>query len=294
MSDPEDTESQDETEETEETGLQEGDFIEVEYTATAGEDDDGQVIDTTSEETAVEEGMDTDNRSFGPRVIQLGEQHLFEAVEKEITGEEVGYSDNVVVDPEDAFGEHDPEEVETISKDRIDEDDRYPGAQVTVDGRQGYIETIIGGRARVDFNHPLAGKEVTYEFEVTDEIEDRLKQIEGVIELKAGADVEVSEGTETKEVEEETEEGETEVTEEELDTIYIEAPQELSMNQNWIMMKSQITDEIMHDFDADRVVVRETHDHSEMHGGMAGMGGLGMEELQDMDEEEIEELAEDL
>ncbi|MDY6779476.1 MAG: peptidylprolyl isomerase, partial [Halobacteria archaeon] len=234
-------------------------------TARVGEGDDERVIDTTDEETAADEGVDTSEREFGPRTIVLGEGHIFEQVEDDIVGEEVGYSNTVVVPAEEAFGEYDPEDVETVSAKKIDEDDRRPGAQVQVDGRQGYVETIIGGRARVDFNHPLAGDDVTYDFEVVDEIEDTVERAEGYIELQTDAEVDVSLGTETRtetrvegEGDEDDEDAEEVEEEVEVDTLYIEAPQELSMNQQWVMMKSQIVHELMHDFDVERVVVRET------------------------------------
>ena len=44
-------------------------------------------------------------------------------------------------------------ETRTISSEKIPEDYRYPGAYVEVDGEYGMIESIIGGRARVDFGH---------------------------------------------------------------------------------------------------------------------------------------------
>jgi len=87
---------------------------------------------------------------------------------------------------EDAFGEYDPDEVETVKADKIPEDSRYPGAQVQIDNRQGYLETIIGGRARVDFNHPLAGEDLEYEYEILEAIEDREQQAAGMLGMYPG------------------------------------------------------------------------------------------------------------
>ncbi|MDY7080919.1 MAG: FKBP-type peptidyl-prolyl cis-trans isomerase [Halobacteria archaeon] len=288
-------------------GIQEGDFIKLEYTARTGVDDEVEerVIYTTYEDVAEESEMDTEGREFGPRTIILGEDFLFDVVEEDIIGNDVGYSNTIVVPAEEAFGEHDPDDVETVSAKKIPEDDRYPGAEVEINGRQGYLETIIGGRARVDFNHPLAGDDVTYEFEVVDVVDDRIEQVQGLIDLYTGADVEISEGTETKTTVEENDEGEEEEVEEEVETIYIEIPPQMAMNQNWAFMKQQITDDIMHRFDIERVVIRETFDHDDMHGPGMGMGmgaGAGgdvdLEDLDadelDMDEEELEEVVEQI
>lgn len=163
---------------------------------------------------------------------------------------------------------------------------------MSVEGQQGYVETIIGGRARVDFNHPLAGQDIRYEFEVVDAVEGRLEQAESLVGVYAGAEVEVTEGTETKtesRVEEDDDGEEREVEEEvEVDVLYIEAPSRLSMNQNWVMMKGQIAHDLMHRFDVDRVVLRETYDDEAFHGG----GGMEDLDLGDVDEEELEEIIE--
>ena len=287
----------------EEPGIQEGDYVLLEYTATTvpGDEDEERLVDTTSEERAAEEGIDTEEQEFGPRTVEVGGGQLFDEVEDGLVGKEVGDTGEVVVPAENAFGEHDLDDVETVSAKKIDEDDRYPGAQVNLDGRQGYVETIIGGRARVDFNHPLAGEDVQYDFEIVDVVEDEEEQAASVIEMYAGADVDVEIGTVTEtetRIEEDDEGNEEEIQEEvEKRVLYIEATPEMSMNQQWLFSKQQVADELMHDFDLDRVVVRETFDHDDVHGGMGMpgmMGGMGAEDIEDLDEEDIEELAEEV
>jgi FKBP-type peptidyl-prolyl cis-trans isomerase SlyD len=302
----EEVDTEAETEETTEEveGIQEGDYVLLDYTATTvpeEDEDEERLVDTTSEDRAAEEGIDTEEQEFGPRTVEVGGGRLFEEVEDALVGKEVGGTGEVTVSAEDAFGEHDPDDVETVSAKKIDEDDRYPGAQVSLDGRQGYVETIIGGRARVDFNHPLAGEDVVYNFEIVDVVDDEEEQAASVIEMYAGTDVdvEIDTVTETETRVEEDDEGEEEEIEEEVEkrVLYIEATPEMSMNQQWLFSKQQIADELMHDFDLDRVVVRETFDHDDVHGGMGMpgmMGGMGGEDLEDLDEEEIEEVAEEI
>ncbi|MFP8952313.1 FKBP-type peptidyl-prolyl cis-trans isomerase [Natrialbaceae archaeon A-arb3/5] len=254
-------------------GLQAGDFVEIEYTAYTVEDD--QLVDTTDPEVAEEEGVDDQGQEFKPRTIVLGEGHIFEDVEEGVIGSEAGDSGTVTIDAADAFGEYDPDDVETVSAEKIDEDDRYPGANVQVDGQQGYISTIIGGRARVDFNHPLAGEDVEYEYEIVDVVEDREQQAGGLFEMYLGQEPEL--WIETDEVEEESAvepdeddedaepEFETEVVEKE--TLYLEATPQMTMNQQWMMGKQQIAQDIIDKLGVDRVIVQEVID---------GMGGMGM------------------
>ncbi|MFC4549604.1 MULTISPECIES: FKBP-type peptidyl-prolyl cis-trans isomerase [Halorussus] len=268
-----------ETEEAEDEandGLQSGDFVRLDYTARTVED--GNIVDTTDPEVAEEEGLDEEGREFEPRVIVLGQGHIFQSVEDDIIGGEVGDSDTVTIPAEEAFGEYNQEEVRTVSADKLPEDERYPGAHVNVDGEHGHVETIIGGRARVDFNHPLAGEDIEYDYEVEGVVEDPEEQAKGLISMYLDADLEM--WIQTDEVEEETvvesdeddEDGEPETETEtvEKETLYIESTPQLAMNQQWMFQKQQIAQQVMDQLDLDRVIVQETIEG----GGMPGMGGM--------------------
>jgi len=280
----------DEAESEEQTGFQNGDFIELDYTARTVEG--GQLVDTTDPEVAEEEGVGEDEE-FAPRTIVLGEGHVFGAVEADIVGSEVGDSGTVTVSADEAFGEFDDDEVRTVSADKIPEDDRYPGAHVDIEGQHGHVETIIGGRARVDFNHPLAGEDIEYEWEALDEVTDRTERASALLEVFLEMDLDVwfetdtveeeqlvesddeseasDEGSEGGEAaEDEESEPEYETVEVEKETLYIEATPQLTMNQQWMMGKQQIAQQLTDLLDIDRIIVQE-----ELGGGMGMMGGMG-------------------
>jgi FKBP-type peptidyl-prolyl cis-trans isomerase SlyD len=331
--DPEETES-DTAEEAEETtdaeaedetdGLQEGDFIELDYTARTVED--GMIVDTTYQDVAEEEGIDDDEHTFEPRTLVLGEGFIFEQVEDDIIGTEVGASGTVQIPAPDAFGEVDEEQIRAIKADRIEEDNRYPGAQVQIDGEQGRVETIVGGRARVNFNHPLAGEDIEYEYEVVGTVDDDPEKARALFRMYLDMDLEM--WIETDEVEEERlvepdedeeaeaddedededeepPEPETEVVEVEKETLYIEANPQLTMNQQWMFQKQQICQQVLDLLGLDRVLIQEIIDGQGMGmmggmgGMMSGMGGAGEEEIEealedsDVDAEEIVEEIED-
>jgi FKBP-type peptidyl-prolyl cis-trans isomerase SlyD len=267
------------------TGIQDGDFVKLSYTARTVED--GTLVDTTDAEVAEEEGVDDQDQEFKPRTIVVGEGHIFDAVEDDMTGKEVGDEGSVVVPAEEAFGEYDNEQVRTVSADKIDDDDKYPGAHVQIDGEEGHIETIIGGRARVDFNHPLAGENVEYEYAITDVVEDREAKATAMFDLYLGEELEVWFQTDTVEEEQlvESEDDEDEDAEPEFETVevekeslYVESTPQLAMNQQWMFSKQQIAEDLMEKLDVDRMVVQETIDGSGgmgMPGMMGGMGGMG-------------------
>ncbi|PSQ10923.1 peptidylprolyl isomerase [Halobacteriales archaeon QS_5_70_15] len=279
------------------TGLQNGDFVRLEYTARTVEG--GQLVDTTDPEVAEEEGVE-DQGTFEPRVIVLGSGHLFEAVEEDIVGKEAGDSGSVTVPAGEAFGEYDESEVETVSASKIDEDDRYPGARIQVDGRQGVLETIVGGRARVDFNHPLAGEDIEYDYGIVGVVDDQLERAEGLLNMFLDMDLEMR--IEDEEVEEtrveqpdpDEEDAEPETVTETVEkrTLYVEATPQLSMNQQWLFQKQQIAQEIIDKTGIDRIVVEEVLDGTGgVMGGMGGAGGAGGAGGGDVDMEEALEEA---
>ncbi|ELY43508.1 FKBP-type peptidyl-prolyl cis-trans isomerase [Natronorubrum sulfidifaciens] len=287
-------------------GLQNGDFVEIDYTAYTADGD--QLVDTTDPDVAEEEGVDDQGQEFKPRTIVLGEGHIFDGVEEALVGSEVGDSGTVTIPAEEAFGEYDADNVQTVSADKIDEDDRYPGANVQIDGQQGYISTIIGGRARVDFNHPLAGEDVEYEYEILDEVDDREQQAAGLFEMYLGMEPDL--WIETDEVEEEVPvesddddedaepEFETETVEKE--TVYLEATPQMTMNQQWMIGKQQIGQDIIDKIGVDRVIVQEVIDGmggmgmGGMMGGMGGMGGGDIEEALEDADVDADEIVEEL
>ncbi|MFC7227143.1 peptidylprolyl isomerase [Salinirubellus salinus] len=306
----EETEAETEATETEaeeeSTGLQEGDFIRLAYTARTVEG--GQLVDTTDPDVAEEEGVG-DQGTFEPRVIVLGSGHLFESVEEAVIGKEAGESGSVSIPAAEAFGEYDESQVETVAANKIEEDDRYPGARIQIDGRQGTLETIIGGRARVDFNHPLAGEDIEYDFEVVEVVDDQLERAEGLLNMFLDMDLEMRiqddevEETSVEQPDEDDEDAEPETVTETVEkrTLYVEATPQLSMNQQWMFQKQQIAQEIIDKTDIDRIVVEEVLDGGGMMGGMGGMmGGMGgggeadIEEALEEADIDADEIAEDL
>ncbi|MDQ2053303.1 MULTISPECIES: peptidylprolyl isomerase [Halobellus] len=291
-----------------EDAIQDGDFVRLAYTLRTT--DDGRVVDTTDQETAEEAEIDTDEYEFEPRVIVVGAGHVFESVDEALIGAEVGDTGTVDIAAAEAFGEYDDDEVRTVSANKIDEESRYPGAQVQIDGEQGQIVTIVSGRARVDFNHPLAGEDLEYDYEVLDVVDDREEQAASMLEMYLQEAPEVWIETDTVEEEQVVEsdeddedaDPETETVEVEKETLYIEATPQMTMNQQWLFSKQQIAQDVMDRLDLDRVIVQETIDGmGGMMGGLGGMmggaGGAAPEDIEEAIEDvdvDADELADEL
>ena len=303
--------SEDVSEETPDDAVDDGDFVRLAYTLRTA---DGEVVDTTDAEVAEDAEIDTDEYDFEPRVIVIGAGHVFESVDEALIGQAVGDTGSVDVAAAEAFGEYDDDEVQTVSANKIDEENRYPGAQVQIEGDQGRIITVVSGRARVDFNHPLAGEDLEYEYEVLDLVDDREEQAASMLEMYLQEAPEVWIETDTVEEEQVVEiddedddevETELEVVESEQETLYIEATPQMSMNQQWMFSKQQIAQDVMDRLDLDRVIVQETIDGSGgmmgglggMMGGAGGPGGAAPEDIEEAIEDvdvDADELAEEL
>ncbi|AEA46112.1 peptidylprolyl isomerase FKBP-type [Archaeoglobus veneficus SNP6] len=164
-----------------------GDFIKVSYTAKL---EDGTVIDTTDEEVAKEYGIYNENAKYGDITIVVGEGHVVKGLDEELVGKDVGFKGEIVVPPEKAFGEYDPENKEVVSVKRFKERPQ-PGQRVRIGDKVGTVERVIGRRAIIDYNHPLAGKTLIFDVEVKELIEDDAEKIKALFFINTGVDVEV-------------------------------------------------------------------------------------------------------
>jgi FKBP-type peptidyl-prolyl cis-trans isomerases 2 len=262
---------------SDETSIAADDFIRLAYTMRTTED--GRVVDTTDVEVAEEADIDVEEFDIEPRVIVVDGGYVFEAVEQELIGAAPGATGEVTIPAADAFGAYDEAQVRTISASKIDEDDRYPGAQVQIDGQQGRIITIIGGRARIDFNHPLAGEDLEYTYEILERVEDPVEQAASMLSLYLQTVPEMWIATDT--VTETTEDAEEETVEKE--SLYIEATPQMTLNQQWLFSKHQIADDIISRIGVDRIVVQEVIEgYADLMGDLSDVDMEGVAEVEEM------------
>ena len=162
------------------------DFIEVEYTGRLK--DDNSVFDTTDSETAKKSGLESENASYGPVIVCVGEGHLIKGIDKAIVGKEEGKEYKFEFPPEEAFGKKDSKLIQLIptGKFRQNKIQPVPGLQINIDGLVGTVKTVSGGRTLVDFNHPLAGKEVLYSLKIKKIVDDDREKLLAFLKLNLG------------------------------------------------------------------------------------------------------------
>lgn len=157
-------------------GIKKHDFIEIEYTGKLK--DSGDVFDTTKIEVAKANNLPTEKAEFGSRNICVGENQMLRGLEAELIGKEPGtYTINLSA--ENAFGKKDAKLLKLIPLKVFTKENimPMPGLQVSIDGVNGTIRTVTGGRTLVDFNHPLSGKNITYEVEIKKVLTDKKEKL---------------------------------------------------------------------------------------------------------------------
>jgi len=133
---------------------------------------EGRIFDTTSAEEAKANGILEEKRNYGPLTIITGEKELLSLVEAELEKMKVGEKRIVKLGPKDAFGERDARLIRVVPL-RVFHDQKMnpiPGLIIRAGNAVGKVQSVSGGRVRVDFNHPLAGRELEYGIKVEKEI----------------------------------------------------------------------------------------------------------------------------
>ena len=169
--------------------MEDGAIIHVDYDLFSGET--GDLIETTREEIAKDYEMYQEGRNYSPMVCVVGSGNLIPGFETALKEAKVGKEVDVEIAPADAYGEKDSSLVETISIDKLrravqDPNSLYLGAPVNINGRQGYLSYLAAGRARIDYNHPMAGKTLKYVFTVVKEVKGKEDKVLGLLESNSG------------------------------------------------------------------------------------------------------------
>ncbi len=164
--------------------IAEGDFILADYIARIA-DDRRTIFDLTDEETAKKENLWNEKEDYNPQLIVVGKGFMLKGIEDELIGMKVDESKTILLQPEDAFGKREGKLIESMTVRRVQKIVKSGkvelGARVRIGNRIGTIIRMAGGRAWVDFNHPLAGKPIEYELHVKEILQEKEKKILSLI-----------------------------------------------------------------------------------------------------------------
>ncbi|MCA1245296.1 peptidylprolyl isomerase [Massilia oculi] len=103
-----------------------------------------------------------------------GYENTLPKIEEELDGKETGYASTIQVEPEDAFGDYDPELVKVEDRKRLPEPlevgMQFEGVADGADDEPTIftVTDIADDKVVLDGNHPLAGMALRFELSVID------------------------------------------------------------------------------------------------------------------------------
>jgi FKBP-type peptidyl-prolyl cis-trans isomerase 2 len=157
--------------------IQKNDFVEIEFVGKIK--DNNEVFDTNSKAEIEKRKL---NFEAKPYVICVGKSMSIKGLDRDIEGKEVGKEYSVEIKPEEAFGKRNPKMVRMIPLKFFIEQKIMPqkGMQLNLDGMVVKVISISGGRVLVDFNNPLAGKVVLYDYKIIRKLEDEKDKVDAL------------------------------------------------------------------------------------------------------------------
>jgi FKBP-type peptidyl-prolyl cis-trans isomerase SlpA len=119
---------------------------------------DGEVIDSTFNDE--------------PATFTVGDGNLLIGFEESMIGLRAGAKEVFTIAPEKGFGQHNPSNIQVITRDQFADDIQlevglvlsFADAQNTE--LPGVVSEFDDDNVTVDFNHPLAGKDVLFEVDI--------------------------------------------------------------------------------------------------------------------------------
>ncbi|NOX71110.1 MAG: peptidylprolyl isomerase [Candidatus Micrarchaeota archaeon] len=162
--------------------MNDGDFVKIEFVGKVKAT--GEIFDLTDENLAKNENIYDAKKKYGPVLIIVGKNMVIPGVEKQIKGMKVGEEKEFTVKPKDAFGDRDFKKIKIVSYSKFKKNkvEPVPGLYVDIDGKEAKVQSVSGGRVRIDFNHPLAGKELSYRLKIVEKIDDTESKCRGIVE----------------------------------------------------------------------------------------------------------------
>lgn len=121
---------------------------------------------------ALENGVEIDNTRGreAPVSLVIGDGNLLEGFEKALFGLRAGDRRTVHLPPEEAFGNWNPENVQRFDTVKFEQRPEI-GQMIEFEDKAkaslfGVVRAVDDDVTEVDFNHPLAGKNISFEVEI--------------------------------------------------------------------------------------------------------------------------------
>lgn len=158
--------------------VKKSDFVELKFTGLV----DGKVFDSN----IIEDLKQIDDKAVPEKtIIIIGQGMVVKGLDSQLEGKELNKNYTVSINPEEAFGHRRAELVRIIPLKVFHQQkiNPQPGTSFVFDNQLAKVITVSGARVITDFNNPLAGKVVTYKFDVSRVVDDLKEKAETVCKL---------------------------------------------------------------------------------------------------------------
>ena len=120
--------------------------------------EDGHIIDSNFESE--------------PATFSVGDGNLLPGFESTLMGLVNGDEREFTIPPEQAFGQHNPQNVQAVERGNFDQEELELGAMFSFQNGDGELPGVIvdvdDNEVVIDFNHPLAGKNIIFHVKIID------------------------------------------------------------------------------------------------------------------------------
>ena len=128
---------------------------------------------------ALENGHIVDSNFEGnPATVSVGDGNLLPGFESSLLGLEVGDEREFIISPENAFGQHNAQNVQAVDRGNFDESELEIGSILSFQNGDGELPGVIialeENQVMVDFNHPLSGKNIVFQVKIVEINPERL------------------------------------------------------------------------------------------------------------------------
>lgn len=119
--------------------------------------DNGDVVDSTFDKQ--------------PATFKVGDGNLLPGFEQAIYGLKAGDKCSLPIAPEQGFGQGNPQNIQVMSRSQFEGMELSEGLLVIFNDAAnaelpGVVKTFDDSQVTIDFNHPLAGKALSFEVEI--------------------------------------------------------------------------------------------------------------------------------
>jgi FKBP-type peptidyl-prolyl cis-trans isomerase SlyD len=163
--------------------MQDGDFVEIDYTGRIK--DTGEIFDLTDENLAKSEDIFNEKFKYGPVKLVIGEGFVLKGLEEALREMKVGEEKTVALTPEKAFGQRKADLIKIVPEAELRKQkvNPIPGMILDMGEYKARIQSVNSGRVRLDFNNPLAGRDIEYQVKINKKVEDKEEKAKAIIEF---------------------------------------------------------------------------------------------------------------